>query len=139
MLFKIKKESDKQGLIDYILGLKFPKERWYEVEVSGRSFSRTTNQNRLYRLWLKCLSEELGYTTDELHQVMVEKFIGIKSQEIAGVTTKSLPSTTKLSKTQFREFLDKIQLFASVDLGVTLPNPEDRYWEQFENHYRKNF
>jgi hypothetical protein len=45
------------------------------------------------------------------------------------------PSTTKLLTKQFAEYLEKIVIFASTELGITLPNPEDLRFKEFEEYY----
>jgi hypothetical protein len=38
---------------------------------------------------------------------------------------------------QFADFLTKIQADAATELGITLPDPKDKYWEEFERYYRQ--
>jgi hypothetical protein len=33
-------------------------------------------------------------------------------------------------------FLNKVQADAAVEFGITLPSPEDKYWEDFYNEYK---
>jgi hypothetical protein len=37
---------------------------------------------------------------------------------------------------QFTAYLEKVQTFASVELGIVLPNPEDLAFESFEEFYK---
>ena len=40
-------------------------------------------------------------------------------------------TSSKLNTEQMTEFLNKIQADALTELGITLPQPEDRFFEQF--------
>lgn len=40
-------------------------------------------------------------------------------------------TSSKLNQEQMSEFLTKIQIDALTELGITLPKPEDRFFEQF--------
>lgn len=37
--------------------------------------------------------------------------------------------------TQFKHYLDKIQVFAATELSITLPDPDDYHWETFYKYY----
>ena len=36
-----------------------------------------------------------------------------------------------------KNYLDKIQVFVATELAVTLPDPEDRYFEEFLSQYER--
>jgi hypothetical protein len=40
-------------------------------------------------------------------------------------------TSSKLNTEQMTEFLNKIQADAASELGITLPQPQDRFFEQF--------
>lgn len=110
---------------------------------------RTVEQNALYWLWLKEISEqgEHGNTKDELHYFYKEKFlINIYIREFpdfaemakAVFTLKERDpdnynimrtfiinetSTTKCNVKLFREYLNDIQLHATRDFGCVLSEP----------------
>ena len=91
---------------------------------------RTTPENKYY--WgvvIDLLSDELGYTPEEMHEILKIKFLCYKIhlkhkdgsvEEITyGKTTKDL--TTK----EFEEYLTKIRTWASADLGILIPLPNE--------------
>jgi hypothetical protein len=45
-------------------------------------------------------------------------------------------STTGKDTLQFKEYLDKIQMFSSMELGIQLPDPQDKYWSEFYETYK---
>ena len=36
----------------------------------------------------------------------------------------------------FKYYLDNVQVFASTELAITLPDPEDKQWEEFYDYYK---
>lgn len=107
----------------------------YEVTISRVRKRRTTDQNSLYWMWLKCVADETGNTTDDIHEYCKRKFLVPRVIEIAGERLEIAPSTTKIDTAQMTEYLNNVQAWASSELGITLPNPNDQYFEYFENEY----
>jgi hypothetical protein len=35
-----------------------------------------------------------------------------------------------------KDYLDKIQIFASTELGIKLPDPQDQRWDEFYAYYQ---
>ena len=44
-------------------------------------------------------------------------------------------TSSKLNSEQMTEFLNKIQADAAQELGITLPLPTDRFFEQFNQQF----
>lgn len=98
----------------------------------GRSLrqGRSGQQNRYY--WgvvIELLSEHTGFDREEMHEVLKHKFLrktvwihkkdGVEEQSVITKTTTSL--TTKM----FEEYLSQIRQWASADLGLFLPEPNE--------------
>lgn len=98
----------------------------------GRAFkqSRSNQQNRYY--WgvvIELLSEHTGFDREEMHEVLKHKFLrktvwipkknGIKEMSVIS------KSTTGMTTKQFEEYLSQIRQWASIDLGVFLPEPNE--------------
>jgi hypothetical protein len=48
-------------------------------------------------------------------------------------------STTTLNTAEFTAYLEKIQIFASAELGIVLPNPDDLYFDSMVDYYADKF
>lgn len=136
MDFKIRTEADKKAVCEYIGKLDISR-RQYTVKVAKKAEIRTLSQNRLYYLWLNCISAETGNEVEDLHEYFKQKFIGVRSRIIYGENVVKAYSTTDLNTEEFTAYLDKVQRWANVEQGIILPNPDDMYWEQFYNEYNR--
>jgi hypothetical protein len=92
----------------------------WEVVIREYKKSRSDRQNNMYWGWLKIISDETGYTTEELHEYMKGNFWGYREAEIFGEKRMIPKSTTKLSTKEFNEYLDKVTAFAT-SIGIKLP------------------
>jgi hypothetical protein len=98
---------------------------------------RSNDQNALYWMWLTCLEQETGQEKDSLHDYFREKYLQVTYDQVFDSERKILQSTTKLDTVAMKNYLDKIQVFAATELAVTLPDPEDRYFEEFLSQYER--
>ena len=73
---------------------------------------------------------------DDLHDYFKAKFLGFETIKVFDSEVTRVVSTTAKNTKQFKEYLDKIQVFANVDLGVKLPDPTDKYWSDFYETYK---
>ena len=78
------------------------------LEIKPAEKVRSPQQNAYYRVIIRILAKELGYTEEEMHKVIKEKY--------------EIESTKQLSKEEFTELLEKIKRWASIDMGIVLPN-----------------
>ena len=129
---KLTNDLDRNMVIAYIQRLDLKK--LYTVEVIEKKSTRSISQNSLMWLWLTCISFETGNDRDELHDIFKKKWIEPKKIVLFGEEINRY-STADLNTTQFKYYLDHIQAFASTELSITLPDPEDRYWNDFYNYY----
>ena len=125
-------ELDRDMVIAHIKRLDLSKK--YTVEVKQRRTLRSVPQNKLLWLWLTCLEVETGNNRMDLHELFKEMFILPEEKVVLGKIIESR-STTGLDTKQFKEYLDKIQIFALTELSITLPDPEDLRWTEFFNYY----
>ena len=130
---KVSNEVDRDMIIGAIRRLDLLKKTYF-VDITGKKVVRTLPQNKLYWLFLTCIETETGTDRDDLHTYFKEKFILPTEVNIFGEKHLKYTTTDKDTK-QFKEYLDKIQIFASTELSITLPNPEDNNWEEFYSYY----
>jgi hypothetical protein len=129
---KLTTELDREMVISYIKRLDLKK--LFTVEVLQKNPNRSISQNSLYWLFLTCIEHETGTNRDELHDYFKHKFILPTEVEIFGEKIMRWTTTDK-DTLQFKQCLDKIQIFASTELSITLPDPEDKYWDDFYKYY----
>jgi hypothetical protein len=105
---------------EYIDQLKDGQEVQVEIKIK-RKF-RSVSQNSLYWYWLGVISDDTGYTTDELHGTFKSMFLTDHTRQIPLVR-----STTALDTAEFTIYLSKIEDTCREKLNITLPNPADLY------------
>lgn len=92
------------------------------VDVEKEYGVRSDNQNRYYWKCLDIISISTGHTSIELHELFKRKFLPPKYMKILGTELKIPSSTTTLNKSEFVEYMMKIQAEVG-SLGITLPEP----------------
>jgi hypothetical protein len=79
---------------------------------------RSLSQNALYWVYLKKISLETGTDSEDLHDFFKIKFLPKRIAKIKGKTTEhtveTVTSTTKLSKADFSEYMNKIERLTEV-------------------------
>ena len=136
MTFYIDTPKDRQAVKDYLDDLLFVKEQHYEAEVKKKRKDRTIDQNSLYWLWITCISMETGQDKEDIHEFFKKKYLGMKECQAFNLTFFIPCSTTKLDTVQMKNYLDEIQIFSNVELGIVLPDPKDLQWKSFYDHYK---
>jgi len=129
---KLHTELDRDMVIGHIKRLDLKKT--YTVEVTEKRIKRTISQNSLYWLWLTCIEFETGEDRNELHEYFKRKWLEPKDIIIKNDRFQYY-STRSLNTIQFKYYLDHLQIFASTELAIKLPDPEDKYWEEFYSFY----
>jgi len=101
-----------------------------EVRIELPEKNRTLSQNAFYWAYLEIISREYGNTAEELHHFFKEKLLPKRIVKIKGKKNvheiEMTGSTTKLSKTEMGEYLDKISALCEVPI----PDPT-----QLANYY----
>ena len=129
---QLKSELDRDMIIGQIKRLDLKKS--YSVEITEKRIRRTISQNSLYWLWLTCIEHETGNNRNDLHDYFKEQYLEPINTTLFGETFLRW-STKDLNTVQFKYYLDHIQTFSATELSITLPNPEDKYWDDFYSYY----
>lgn len=129
----IERRKEKRHIIESMIVSHFsehPESEKAIIEIKDDKDSRSTKQNRLYWEWIgTVISPELGYTKDEAHMILRDKFLGYNVVTTKkGETVRELRSTTKLKVGEFKDYLEQIDMLMS-EYGIVLPRPEDLYYE----------
>jgi hypothetical protein len=106
----------------------------YTITIKKASEKRTIAQNDLMWMWLKCIENETGTPKDEVYMYYCKKFL-IKTIRVGERLERIYNTSSKLNTQQMTEFLNNIQSDAREELGITLPRPEDRFFEAFYQQF----
>ena len=86
---------------------------------------RSNEQNRYYfGCVLPLISEHLGYTVEECHEIMKALFIP-RLFHIKGLAVAACGTTTTLTTAEMEEYLSNIRSWASRELAVYIPMPNE--------------
>jgi hypothetical protein len=95
------------------------------VSIEEGKPKRSNAQNRLYWTWVGIIALELGYTKDEMHIILGDRFL--KKIEVVtkkGKNIAQIPSTTQLTVDEFIDYLCEIEMLCE-DWNMTLPHNDD--------------
>jgi len=106
------------------------------VTLKSAKRPRSLPQNKLYWSWLRCIEQETGNASEDMHEFFKQRFLGFEGREILGETIAFLPSSSKLDSARFGEYLEKVRLFAIEKMNVFLPYPTDEAYTGFAETYQ---
>ena len=106
----------------------------YTLTIKRASEKRSISQNDLMWMWFQCISNETGTPKDEIYMYYCKKFL-MRTMSIGERMERIYMTSSKLNSEQMTAFLNQIQADAASELGITLPTPQDRYFEQFYQQY----
>lgn len=96
-----------------------------DVTVEKHRNKRSLQQNSYYfGVVIKILSDELGYSRDEMHDVLKGKFLG-ELKKVGKTVIHYSRSTTSLNTQEFEDYLQQIREWASAELNVFIPLPNE--------------
>jgi hypothetical protein len=127
----IERKKEKRHIIESMIVShfsQFPEDDKAIVSIDRDKLSRSQKQNSLYWEWVSVIGGQLGYTKDETHTILRDKFLGYNEVTTKLSVIKELRSTTKLKVGEFKDYLEQIDIFVS-EWGIVLPHPEDLYYE----------
>ena len=102
----------------------------YTITIKRANEKRSIPQNDLMWMWLTCIERETGTPKDDVYMYYCKKFL-MKTIQVGNKMERIYNTSSKLNMEQMSEFLNKIQVDAATELGITLPKQEDRFFEQF--------
>jgi hypothetical protein len=123
-----------------------PQSKAWKIEWKQYRKERTDPQNAaLFGLAYPILSEETGYTVDELHEMFCRKFFGTVHREVMGETIARPSRTTTTNEEgrrdvlpwdRFAEFFALVQREAAF-VGTFIPDPDPAWRDQAQMQERK--
>ncbi len=108
----------------------------YTIVIKRRQEKRSIAQNALMWLWFTCIQRETGTPKEDVHLYYKAKFLGKWVSLNGEPPTWAIRDTKELSTEEMTEFLNQVQAEAATELGISLPSPEDAYWESFLQTYQ---
>ena len=96
--------DDNLGFRDYLRLI----EGDVHLEIKPAEKVRSPQQNAYYRVIIRLLAKDLGYTEAEMHNVIKEKY--------------EIQSTKQLSVPEFTELIEEIKRWSVIEMGIVLPN-----------------
>ena len=111
--------DNKTKLVDYIQGIEDGTN--LSIEITETPDKRTNKQNKLWWSWMKIISNELGYTKNEVHEILKYKFL-LREEIIEGETNQYIKSTATLTKQEFNKLTQDVFFWSNDTLNINLPN-----------------
>jgi len=93
----------------------------WEVTIKPYKKKRTLSQNARY--WAEidnivaAVAEHTGYSSQEIHEFMKQKFLKPKRVEVQG-ETREYYSTTKLTTQEMSDYMEAVRAWAATELGI---------------------
>ena len=106
----------------------------YVITIKRASTKRSIDQNNLMWLWLECIARETGTPKNDIYMYYCKKFL-MKTITVGGRMERIYTTSSKLTVVEMTNFLNQIQADAASELGITLPLPEDRFFDCFYQQY----
>lgn len=96
----------------------------WQVLIEPVKKRRSLSQNNLYWKWVGIIAVSTGNDNDDIHDVLKAKFLTPREVEIFG-EKRTVLTTAKLTTQEFKEYMDRVYAFATSQLGILLPLPEE--------------
>jgi hypothetical protein len=125
----LKDQHTLQNVINKLSSLNMDRPWW--VEVTRCKNTRSIAQNKLFWMWLKIWGDDLGYSKDEMYDVVVSRLWPLHDEERLSYNGQEVARqrrTSQLTTKDFTALLDNIDREAA-NTGTVLPKPEDIYYE----------
>tara|TARA_R100001244_G_scaffold116602_1_gene86703 strand:- start:959 stop:1342 length:384 start_codon:yes stop_codon:yes gene_type:complete len=95
-----------------------------EIRIRVRSNNRSREQNSLYWQWINIMSNETGFTKEEMHELIKYKFLARNIVDDNGDEEVIVKSTTTLTVKEFSKLMNDVLYWSSDTLGINLPSNE---------------
>lgn len=140
-IFKGKVEKGKVILdtpARYLIQISRLENQRIELILRKEKKDRSNQQNKAYwGIIIEILSEQEafgGYTKDEIHDALREKFLSYRDEKTGLLKMRS---TTSLSTVEFNDYYAQIQRWAAEFLQIYIPDPNEA--EGFADSYHSAF
>jgi predicted small secreted protein len=123
----LKKDKPKADIVKGMTKAFFKKTNADEavISIKPNSYTRTSQQNRLYHSLVDQVRFETNNTKRAIKIYCQSEFLETRIEEVAGKSKVVLKSTTELTTKEMGLFLDDVIAWAENDLGMQLNLPDD--------------
>jgi hypothetical protein len=99
------------------------KDGYYSIKIKG--WDRSLAQNNYYWSCITLIGEELGYTKEELHEIMLDMFAPIMTyRDLNNKPKQRKIRSSEMSTKEMSEYMNHIDRFAA-EQNIILPQPEN--------------
>lgn len=102
--------------------------------------ARNLSQNALFHLWIKVLAHELGYISlNDVKRDVKREIIGTIEvvNKLTGEVGYEDYQTSKMTKREMADFMDKIKIWAQTEQNIYLPYIHEEGYEDMVNIHNK--
>ncbi len=123
MLYVLESDSARGHFLKEFMVLKPTKENPVRVTIERGQppKKRTNDQNSIFHAWCNVLANETGHTQEEIKTYLKDMFLPAKIVSVGAKSRMIRPGTSTLDTSQMGTLLDRIEVWAATDLGITLP------------------
>lgn len=100
---------------------------------------RTLRQNRTIHMWFSVISDEIGYTNKEDCKRDVKRVVlGLKpcQNRLTGEIVQEDYRTSEMTIQELSSFMEKMKIWAEIELGIYLPMFSDPGYDELVNKYK---
>lgn len=127
LLINFDSTEDKQKLFSILKNLKGTQ----AVSIKKHRAARSGAQLRYYfAVVIAYLSEDLGYTKEETHQLMARMFLRYAKLAPDGTEEYFIRSTSSLTTKEMTDYIEQIRTFAITELNIYIPDPGEIVYEK---------
>ena len=98
------------------------KDGYYKITI--KEWNRTIEQNNLMWSWLTIIGDDLGYTKNEVHEIMLDMFAPIMTyRDLNNKPKQRKIRSSEMSVKEMSEYMNHIDRFAA-EQSIILLQPE---------------
>lgn len=124
------------GDLDYLISML--RNGQYVVTVKRLATKRSIAQNDLLWMWMTCIQSETGTPKEDVYAYYCKRFLQ-KTVCVGNRMERVYRTSSQLDTVEMTTFLNQIQVDAAQEMGISLPLPEDRFFECFYQQYGDKF
>lgn len=105
----------------------------FDVVIQKKSKHRSAEQNRWYWSCVTILANELGYSKEEMHEILKFKFLKAELADTkTGEVFEYLKSSANLTTVEFSTFMESLIQWSAETFNVVLPMPNEQIGIEFD-------